>query len=289
MVIEFGRYSQHALRAIRLARMLAEQHRHREVDTGHLVVGILGEDGSLGGRVLRELGFKSRRAESVLERLYPAQPEAPGALDFSEPLRDALRLAIDEAHWLAHHYVGTEHQLLGIVRSGGGQAPAFFREHDISADQVRRMVRRLIQSGVMEIDLESARAMGRLSELSRRALNAAEHVARQNGHDPLSLVHLLLAISQEQRSPCRAILAESGFRAEDLKTSLSKPNPPTGGPVDVILYGAVEQADRLGSSYTGIDHMLLAISLHVRGRRILQMYGAAPKQVERRVRDIIEC
>lgn len=288
-MMEFGRYSQHALRAIRLARTLAQKYKHAEVDTGHMVVGILHEEGSIGGQVLRELGVSSKRAGLVLERLYPAKPEALDPPELSQSLHNALEIAIDEAHWLCHHYVGTEHQLLGIVRSGGGQAPAFFREYDISADQIRRMVRRLTQSGVMEIDLESARAMARLSELSRRALNAAEFIAREKGHEQLSLVHLLLVISQERRSPCRAILAESGFRAVDLEESLNKPNPPTGGPLDLILYGAVEQADRLGTRYTGIDHMLLAISLHTRGKRILQMYGADPQTVERRVRDIIEC
>ncbi len=286
-MIGFGRYSQHALRAVRFARTLAEEYQHGEVDTCHLLVGILRAEGSVGSRVLCELDINPKRAGLMLQELYPAIEDPPDPLELSEPLRLALELAVDEAHWLSHHYIGTEHQLLGIVRGGGGHASTFLQEHNVSAPQVRRLVRRLVQSGVMEISLESARSMARLSELSRRALGAAEQLAREKAHEQVSLIHLLLVISQEKRSPCRSILIENGFRTDDLAASLNEANPPTGSPLDIILNGAVEEADRLGSIYTGIDHMLLAISLHPRGRRILQMYGAAPKKVEQQVRDII--
>jgi ATP-dependent Clp protease ATP-binding subunit ClpA len=271
-----------------MARTLAEDYCHSEVCTAHLLVGILHEESSVGSRVLQELEINPKRASLALQGLYPTVDSLPAdPLDLSASLKCALEFAVDEARWLAHHYLGTEHQLLGIVRGGGDQTTHFLREHNVSADQVRRKVRRLVQSGVIEVSLEAARSMARLSELSRRALNAAEYLARASHNELVSLVHLLLVISQEQRSPCHTILSACGFRPHELAASLEEPDHPTGGPLDIILNRAIDETDRLGSSYTGIDHMLLAISLHARGRRILQMFGADPQQVERRVREII--
>ncbi len=287
-MIEPGRYSQHARRALQLARELAAGCRHDIIDTDHLLVGILRQEGSVGSSVLLDLGINPKRAELVLQELHPALDSPPDPLERAEALNHALDLAVDESRWLGHHYIGTEHMLLGIVRGGGGQAPAFLRAHDVSADQIRRRVRRMIQSGVTEIDIDAARMMPRLSELSRRTLNAAEQIAETDGHPQVSLAHLLLVLSREQRSVCSRILRESGFRPDELEASLKKENPTTGGSIDAILSMAVDEADRLGSPYTGTDHMLLAMCLHPRGARLLRMYGAQPPAVEMRVRDALQ-
>lgn len=284
---EVARYSQHARRALQLAQQLARDYQHGVVDTDHLVVGILRQQGSMGSNVLLELEISPKRAELVLQELH--QPVEAVLLPpaFSEALQQALDLAVDESRWLCQHYIGTEHLLLGIVRGGGGQAPAFLRAHHVSADQIRRRVRRLIQLGFTEIDLETAKMMARLSELSRRALAAAEQLAAANAHDDVNLAHLLLALSRERRSACSRILRECGFNPAALEANLAQENPMTGGSVDMILSMAVDEADRLGSPYTGTDHMLLAICLHPRGARLLRLYGAQPDRVELRVRDII--
>jgi hypothetical protein len=82
-------------------------------------------------------------------------------------------------------------------------------------------------------------------------------------------------------------LRECGFRTGDLEASLRKENPTTGGSIDAILSMAVDEADRLGSPYTGTDHMLLALCLHPRGARLLRTFGAQPDSVEMRIRDAL--
>ena len=241
----------------------------------------------MGSAALRALEISPRRAELALQGLHPALDSPPDPPPRSEPLHKALALAVDESRWLGQHYIGTEHLLLGILRGGGGEAPALLHLHDVSAEQIRRRVRRLIRSGATEIDLEAARTMARLSELSRRILNAAEQVAHANGQREVSVAHLLLALSQEERSACSRVLRECGFRAEALAGDLGGDDPVTGGAVDAVLSMAVDQADRLGSPYTGADHMLLAVCLHPRAARLLQMYNAQPQAVALRVRDLI--
>ncbi|MCZ7544722.1 MAG: hypothetical protein M5R40_14915 [Anaerolineae bacterium] len=261
---------------------------HGVIDTDHLLVAIMHQEASIGSAVLLDLAISRKRAELAMQQLHPSLDAPPDPPEQSTALGKALELAVDESRWLGQHYIGTEHLLLGIVRGGGGQAPELMRALGINAEQVRRRARRMIQLGVTEIDMDAARMMARLSELSRRTLTAAEQVAARNGHAEVTVAHLLLVLSQEQRSVCSRILRECGFHPDELEASFQKENPTTGGSVDAIVNMAVDEADRLGSLYTGTDHMLLSICLHPRGARLLRMYGAQPDAVERRIRDALQ-
>jgi Clp amino terminal domain, pathogenicity island component len=46
---------------------------------------------------------------------------------FSEPTRQVVVIASDEARALSHDYIGTEHLLLGLLREPGGRAQAILR------------------------------------------------------------------------------------------------------------------------------------------------------------------
>ena len=41
---------------------------------------------------------------------------------FTEKAKDAIGLAADAAESLGHHYVGTEHLLIGLIQEGTGVA-----------------------------------------------------------------------------------------------------------------------------------------------------------------------
>src|SRR5258708_11241123 len=58
-----SRYSQHARRALAHARSLAREHAHAVVDSTHLLVGILHEDGSIGCHILQDLPMGLRHTE----------------------------------------------------------------------------------------------------------------------------------------------------------------------------------------------------------------------------------
>jgi ATP-dependent Clp protease ATP-binding subunit ClpC len=148
-----GHYSHHARRAMLQARACAQQERHALLDTGHLLVGILRAEGSLGQRVLRELELAPEEAERRLNRLHPHARPLPTELPLSDALKDTLRCAAEESHLLGHHYIGTEHLLLGLVRCGGGSARPILHAGAISLDQIRRQVRRVWQEGQTEIGL----------------------------------------------------------------------------------------------------------------------------------------
>jgi ATP-dependent Clp protease ATP-binding subunit ClpC len=56
-----------------------------------------------------------------------------------------LEYAVDEARRLGHHYIGTEHLLLGLVRYGEGVANDVLKKLGVTPEQIRRQTRRVLQ------------------------------------------------------------------------------------------------------------------------------------------------
>jgi ATP-dependent Clp protease ATP-binding subunit ClpC len=119
--------------------------RHNYIGTEHLLLGLIREEGGVAGRVLRELGLESNRVQEIIERLTETGQSSGGKLDLSPGTQQALEYAVDEARRMGHHYVGTEHLLLGLVRLGEGIAMDVLRKLGITPEQIRRQTRRVLQ------------------------------------------------------------------------------------------------------------------------------------------------
>ena len=268
-----NRYSQHARRALMQARLLARERNHAEVDTSHLVVGILRAEGSIGYRVLRDLKLDPVVALRQLDTLHKSLVHPPTANLTSQALRDTLGLAIKESASLGHHYIGTEHLLLGLARGYQGQAAALLSAAAISPDLLRRQVRRVLSTGSTEIGLERARRLARLSELSRRVLNRASQIAGERHYPQADLTHLLMALSQEKRSQMSRVLGECGLDTRQLDGLAGRRHASVTHITERVLDEAVLVAERLGSHYTGTDHILLALARDRRGAALLRHCG----------------
>src|SRR5262249_55121193 len=53
--------------------------------------------------------------------------------------------AVDEARRMGHHYIGTEHLLLGLTRQSEGVAIDILKRCNVSPENVRRQTRRVLQ------------------------------------------------------------------------------------------------------------------------------------------------
>lgn len=273
-----NRYSQHARRAMAHARSLAKESAHEYVDSTHLFIGILREDGGVGCNILHDLQVDLRRTERAFRQLVKPPAVSPNPT-LTPALREALLLAADESRWLGHHYIGTEHLLLALARSNEPPLLDLLRILEINPEQIRRRARRLLQEGISEVSLEQAKRVARLSELSRRVLNGAEQLAAQMGHKHVGLAHLLLMLARERRSICADILRQAGLDMDALEANLTKPHPATGGMFEDVIDRAVDRAESFGSHYTGTDHLLFALAQDRRGARLLRKYGADPQMI----------
>jgi ATP-dependent Clp protease ATP-binding subunit ClpC len=139
------RFTQRARRVLSLAHQEAEQMRHGVIGTEHLLLALIKEEGGVAGRVLRELGLEPERIQEVIERISPPGQFRTARLDLAPGTQQVLEYAVDEARRLGHHYIGTEHLLLGLVRHNEGIAMDVLRKLGVTPEQIRRQTRRILQ------------------------------------------------------------------------------------------------------------------------------------------------
>ena len=138
------RFTQRARHVLALAHQEAESARQNLIGTEHILLGLLEEDGGVAGRVLRELGLETDRVREMIQRIGGEDHFETSRVELSPDTQQVLEFAIDEARKMGHHYIGTEHLLLGLVRSEGA-AMEVFKKLGVTPDQVRRQTRRVLQ------------------------------------------------------------------------------------------------------------------------------------------------
>jgi ATP-dependent Clp protease ATP-binding subunit ClpC len=142
------RFTQRARRVLSLAHQEAERMRHTAINTEHILLGLIEEEGGIAGHALRELGLETARVQEMVERLAPIGRTESPALELSVGAQQVLEFAIEEARLLGHQFVGTEHLLLGLTRSTEGLALEVLKKLGVSAEQVRRQTRRVMEDSV---------------------------------------------------------------------------------------------------------------------------------------------
>jgi ATP-dependent Clp protease ATP-binding subunit ClpC len=139
------RFTQRARHVLALAHQEAERTHQGLIGTEHLLLGLLEEDGGVAGRVLRELGLETERVREMIQRISSmGSTYESSKIELGPDTQQVLEFAIDEAHKMGHHYIGTEHLLLGLVRSEGA-AMEVLKKLGITPDQIRRQTRRVLQ------------------------------------------------------------------------------------------------------------------------------------------------
>ncbi|NJN79899.1 MAG: ATP-dependent Clp protease ATP-binding subunit [Anaerolineales bacterium] len=138
------RFTQRARRVLSLAHQEAERARQNNIGTEHLLLGLMDEEGGVAGRVLRELGMTSDRVREVVQRISGVSANFdPNRIELASETQQVLEYAVDEARRLGHHYIGTEHILLGLVRIESVAMEAL-RRLGVTPDQIRRQTRRVL-------------------------------------------------------------------------------------------------------------------------------------------------
>jgi len=153
------------------------------IGTEHLLLGLMKEEGGVAGRVLRELGLDAVRMEEVIIRITGVGTETSAKLDLSPGVQRALENAVEEARKLGHHYIGTEHLLLGLVQLGEGVALDVLRKLGVSAEQIRRQTRRVLDESTHTTPTDQAQ--------KRSAVGAGEQTSKEAGKGKTPMVDQL--------------------------------------------------------------------------------------------------
>lgn len=138
----------------RTERVLAVAHEealargHNHLGTEHLLLAITKEPRCVAAQILSNLRID---VAAALEPLMASENvAASGELRLTPRARKALEFAIDEARRLRHHYIGTEHLLLGIARAGSGLGFNALESQGLTLEQLRAELKRMLAQPSVE-------------------------------------------------------------------------------------------------------------------------------------------
>ncbi len=141
----FNKFTERARKVLHLAQEEAQRLKHNYIGTEHLLLGLIREGDGVAAKVLSNLGVDLDKArisvESVLGR---GNRVVIGEIGFTPRAKKVIELAVDEARRLHHHYLGTEHLLLGLVREGQGIGAGVLESLGVSLEKVRTQTMQIL-------------------------------------------------------------------------------------------------------------------------------------------------
>lgn len=156
------RFTQRARRVLSIAQEAAEELKHSTIDTEHILLGLVREEGGIAGHVLRASGVEQQKVQELVEELTHATPRKAGmTAELSPDTKRVLEMGVDEARQLGHHYIGTEHILLGLLRFQSGVGIDVLKRLNLSLEEIRDQTLRILKESPVQkpsIDSPSAGA-----------------------------------------------------------------------------------------------------------------------------------
>jgi hypothetical protein len=142
----FQRFTPRARHVVVDAQGIAREMGHASIGTEHVLVGLFSDEQSIAARVLAERGITRDDVVAAIRELDDdtERPPVKGHIPFSDGAKDALEMALQEAIDLGHNYIGTEHQLLGLLRVDDDAAAHILRSRGITLADTRSAVLQLL-------------------------------------------------------------------------------------------------------------------------------------------------
>jgi len=154
---------------------------------------------------------------------------------------------------LRHNYIGTEHLLLGLLREADGVAARVLGSLDVSLEEVRSEVARIVGEGDHE-------AQGQIpfTPRAKKVLELALREALSLGHNYIGTEHILLGLVRESEGVAARILNDLDVDADRVRQEVMR-----------VLSGPVRRQARSGPapSMEGME------SREKKGSKILDQFG----------------
>jgi len=135
---------------------------------------------------------------------------------FTERARKVIILAKEEARRFNHDYIGTEHILLGLIREGEGVAAAVLQKLEVSLENIRLEIEKLVQPG------PTTQIIGDIpfTPRAKKALELAAEEARSLGHNYIGTEHLLLGLIREGEGIASQVLLNLGMDLNSVRNEV---------------------------------------------------------------------
>ncbi len=149
MASRFEKFSERARRVLSLAQEEAQRFNHNYISTEHILLGLVRESDGVAARVLSNLNVELNKVRSAVEFIIGrGEKTTSSEIGLTPRAKKVIELAVDEARRLNHHYIGTEHLLIALMREGEGVAAGVLESLGVSLDSVRGETSRILTQTV---------------------------------------------------------------------------------------------------------------------------------------------
>ncbi|GAC1347592.1 MAG: hypothetical protein NVSMB27_13320 [Ktedonobacteraceae bacterium] len=295
----FDKFTERARKVLSLAQEEAQRFQHNYIGTEHLLLGLVREGEGVAAKVLTNLGVQLSAVRNAVEFIIGRGDRIVlGEIGLTPRAKKVIELAVDEARRLNHHYIGTEHLLLGLVREGEGIAAGVLESLGVNLEKVRGQTIMVLSqisgkgAGQQDVSLSSRPAgeeeasnpdvstpdqqssgqsgnSARFDTLARDVLRLAQEEAQRFQHNYIGTEHLLLGLLRETEGGAANVLNHLGVEIEKAREAVVH----IIGRGDRIILGeigltprakrviefAVDEARRLNQQTIVTEHLLLGI------------------------------
>ncbi|HLV89821.1 MAG TPA: ATP-dependent Clp protease ATP-binding subunit [Acidimicrobiia bacterium] len=134
---------------------------------------------------------------------------------FTDRARRVVVLAQEEARYLNHNYIGTEHILLGLLNEGEGIAAHALESLDIDLASVRDEVVKIIGQGQ-----QSPPGHIPFTPRAKKVLELSLREALQLGHNYIGTEHILLGLIREGEGVAAQVLQQLGAELQKVRQTV---------------------------------------------------------------------
>src|SRR5260370_7918561 len=115
----FDKFTERARKVLSLAQEEAQRFQHPYIGTEHLLLGLVREGEGVAAKVLSNLGVELNKVRSTIEfTIGRGDRIVLGEIPLTPGAKKLIELPVEQARRLNHHYIGTHHLLLGLLRQG---------------------------------------------------------------------------------------------------------------------------------------------------------------------------
>ena len=138
----YERFTDRARKVMQLANQEAQRLNHEYIGTEHILLGLVKEGSGVAANVLKNADIDLRKIRLEIEKIVQSGPEmvTMGKLPQTPRVKKVIEYAIEEARNFDHSYVGTEHELLGLLREEEGVAAQVPMNLGLRLEDVREEV-----------------------------------------------------------------------------------------------------------------------------------------------------
>jgi len=142
-----AKFTERARKVLTMANEEAYRYHHDGVGTEHVLLAIMSEGEGVAAIALNRLQVQLSEVRKQIETLHPVgdQPVGDSLIGMTAQGKASIEVAVQEARSLGHHYIGTEHLLLGLLHEEAGLANQILLKSGVTLEKARELIKQLLE------------------------------------------------------------------------------------------------------------------------------------------------